>query len=336
MVTDTRRRPIQLISVCVSTYRRPGQLGQLLQRLDQQLTNGLFNFSIVVVDNDAAETARSIVESWAGRLRVPILYGVEPRQNIALARNASVAMATGELLAFVDDDEEPSSEWLLRLYEVLIEYGADGVIGPVVPRFEKGAPFWAVNGGVFQRPTFKTGEVIHWKAAATNNALVKRELLLELEGPFRPQFGAGGEDQDLFRRAMSRGRVVVWSAEALCHEPVPPERTKVAFQLRRALLRGKMALNGPESRRRGILRSAIAVPAYAVALPACLTMGSHVFVTQLVKIFDHLGKLLAACGVDLVGDKYVTEASGRSTNSIEAHSARPDGQACRPGTVERL
>jgi succinoglycan biosynthesis protein ExoM len=88
---DTVTQPRPLISICVCTYRRPRQLEQLLQCLDRQATKGLFNFSIVVVDNDAQESARSVVELWARRSSVPIAYGVEPRQNIALARNASVA-----------------------------------------------------------------------------------------------------------------------------------------------------------------------------------------------------------------------------------------------------
>jgi succinoglycan biosynthesis protein ExoM len=282
-------------------------LQQLLQHLDQQDTKALFTFSIAVVDNDLHESARSTVERWAKGGSARITYGVEPRQNIALARNASVTMATGELLAFVDDDEEPSGDWLRRLYEALIEYEADGVLGPVIPTFEESAPAWAVKGGVFRRTTFKTGKVVDWTAAGIGNALVKREVLLELSGPFQPQFGAGGEDTDFLRRAISRGRVFVWSAEAVCHEPVPPERTRVVFQLRRALLRGKnntLRRSGVGSR--GILKSAIAVPLYAIALPVCLIMGPHVFVTWLVRIFDHLGKLLASCGVDLVGDKYIT------------------------------
>ncbi len=303
---DTAMRPRPLISVCVCTYKRPRQLKQLLQCLDQQNTNGLFSFSIVVVDNDANQSARNVVESCAGQLTVPITYGVEPRQNIALARNASVAMASGELLAFIDDDEEPSSDWLRKLYEVLIGYGVDGVLGPVVPRFEESAPSWAVNGGVFRRPAFATGEILHWRAAGIGNALITREALMELEGPFQPQFGAGGEDRDLFRRAMSRGRVFAWSAEALCYERVPPERTRVTFQLRRALLRGKIALGGPEGSRCGILKSVISVPLYILMLPVCLIIGSHVFVTQLVRSFDHLGKVLAACGINLVDDKYIS------------------------------
>ena len=106
---------------------------------------------------------------------------------------------------------------------------------------------------------------------------------------------------------MARGRVFVWSAEAVCHEHVPPQRTRVAFQLRRALLRGKIALRGDRAGWRSILKSALAVLLYAIALPICLLLGSHVFVTYLVKIFDHLGKLLATCGIDLVGDTYISE-----------------------------
>jgi len=85
-----------------------------------------------VVDNDTPQSARSVVESWEKRLSVPIAYGVESRQNIAVARNASVAMATGGLVAFIDDGEEPSTDWLWKLYETLIEYEVDGVVGPVV------------------------------------------------------------------------------------------------------------------------------------------------------------------------------------------------------------
>jgi glycosyltransferase involved in cell wall biosynthesis len=299
----TQTKP--LISICVCTFRRPELLNKLLGLLYQQDTKGLFQFSIVVVDNDADQSARCVVASWAERSSVPIAYAVEPEQSIALARNACVAMASGELVAFVDDDEEPATDWLLRLYEALNNYGSDGVIGRVIPKFRDDAPRWAVRSKIFERSSFKTGEVVDWTDTATNNALVKREILRELEGPFRPQFGAGGEDRDLFRRAMLRGRVFVWSADAVCDEPVPAERTRVAFQLRRALLRGKIALQGPGGTWRGILKSAIAVPIYVFVLPICLAMGSHVFFTYLVRSFDHLGKLLAACGIDVVGEKYI-------------------------------
>jgi succinoglycan biosynthesis protein ExoM len=305
-ITETSNPLIPLISICVCTYRRPEQLEQLLKMLDQQATKGLFRFSIVIVDNDSRQSARSTVELWVERARVPVTYGVEPRQNIAIARNASVAMATGDLVAFIDDDEEPSGDWLCTLYQTLLAHHADGVLGPVFPKFEESAPAWAVKGQVFRRPGFKTGTAIHWSITGTGNVLLRREVLQGLDGPFNPQLGAGGEDTDLFRRAMERGQVFVWSAEAVCHERVPPERTRVSFQLRRALLRGKIAVRGHRASWQGIVKSAIALPLYAATLPVCLIMGSHVFVTYLVRSFDHLGKLLASCGIDLVGDKYIS------------------------------
>jgi succinoglycan biosynthesis protein ExoM len=297
---------IPLISVCVCTYKRPALLEQLLNKLSQQMTKGLFQFSVLVVDNDAKESARSTVESWEKRTNFSVTYRVEPQQNIAVARNASVALATGELVAFIDDDEEPSEDWLYTLYQALLKYDADGVLGPVLPKFEKGAPTWAVKGQVFQRPGFETGTVIHWSITGTGNVLLWRNVLQELDGPFNPQLGAGGEDTDLFRRAMAQGRKFVWSAEAVCQERVPPERTRISFQLRRALLRGKIAARGHRVGWRGVIKSLIAVPIYAASLPICLVMGSHVFVTYLVRGFDHLGKLLASCGIDLVGERYIT------------------------------
>jgi len=297
---------IPMISICVCTYKRPALLNQLLDKLSQQVTKELFRFSVLVVDNDAKESARSTVESWAKRANLSVTYRVEPQQNIAVARNASVSLATGELVAFIDDDEEPSDDWLYTLYQALLKYGADGVLGPVLPKFEEGAPTWAVKGQVFQRPGFKSGTLIHWSITGTGNVLLWRKVLQELDGPFNPQLGAGGEDTDLFRRAMAQGRKFVWSAEAVCQERVPPERTRISFQLRRALLRGKIAVRGHRAGWRGIMKSAIAVPLYAASLPICLVMGSHVFVTFLVRGFDHLGKVLASCGIDLVGEKYVT------------------------------
>jgi hypothetical protein len=55
-------------------------------------------------------------------------------------------------------------------------------------------------------------------------------------------------------------------------------------------------------------------------------MGSHVFVTYLVRSFDHLGKLLATCGIDLVFDRYVTEANDLTGNSIAVNGERCCGQ----------
>ena len=293
------------ITVCVCTYRRPEWLDRLLSGLVRQQTGGRFDYSIAVVDNDRAESARATAERRARQSSVTIGYWVEREQNIALARNLAVARATGDYVAFIDDDEEPFERWLLSLYTTLARYEVDGVLAPVEPRFEAAAARWAVRSGIFHRPRFATGQPIDWRVTGTGNVLLKRTVLLTLGEPFRRQFASGGEDVDFFRRAMDAGYVFIWDDTAVVYETVPVERTRLWFQLRRALLRGKVAMRGPSGRWPGVLKSALACGVYTLMLPVFLVRGPHVFVKYLIKDFDHLGKLMALCGIDAAGDKYL-------------------------------
>jgi succinoglycan biosynthesis protein ExoM len=296
------------ICVCLCTYKRPHLLPELLSALEKQDTHGRFGHSIVVVDNDAKESAREIVESFARQAGIPVQYHVEAVQSIALARNRSVACASGEFAAFVDDDEIPIGEWLYRMHSTLEEYRVDGVFGPVEPVFATKPPIWMVKAGLFDRPTYeRTGSRISWRRSGMGNVLVRRSVLDALSGPFDPAFGSGGEDVDFFRRAMDAGKVFVWCGEATVHETVPAERTRLWFQVRRALLRGEASARGRAGTGLGIMKSMAATGVYTVALPFLLLGGRHVLVKYAIKDLDHIGRLLGACGVSVVRDKYVTE-----------------------------
>lgn len=105
------------ISVCVLTYKRPDFLKRLLGDLAKQETAGRFTYSIVVADNDGQGSAEALVSDFAAASAVPVTYCVEPQQNISLARNTAIANATGDFIAFIDDDEFPAKRWLLTLFE---------------------------------------------------------------------------------------------------------------------------------------------------------------------------------------------------------------------------
>ena len=95
----------QHITVCVCTFQRPHLLRRLLEKLGEQDFGSLFTYSIVVADNDRLRSAEPVVAEFATISPIPISYCVEPRQNIALARNKAIENATGQFLAFIDDDE---------------------------------------------------------------------------------------------------------------------------------------------------------------------------------------------------------------------------------------
>ena len=299
-------QPLPHIAVCICTYQRPGLLRRLLEGLVGQDTDGQFTYSIVVVDNDQARSAEAGIAEFSRGSSVPIKYCVEPRQNIALARNKAIEAAEGGFVAFIDDDEFPTKQWLLTLFKTCRERQVDGVLGPVKPHFDVQPPKWVIAGKFYDRPSYPTGLVIDGKKGRTGNVLLKKQVFAGQDSPFRPEF-LTGEDQDFFGRMIDKGHVFIWCHEALAYEVVPPIRWNRTYMLRRALLRGATSRLHDKFGARDIATSIIAVPAYIVALPFALTLGQGRFMTYLVSLFDHIGRLLALVGIIPIRDTYVTQ-----------------------------
>jgi succinoglycan biosynthesis protein ExoM len=295
---------VKHICVCICTYKRPVLLGRLLDHLKVQKTDSAFTFSVVIADNDEDQSASGTVEAFAATSGIDAKYCVEPRQNIALARNRVVENARGDYLAFIDDDEFPENDWLLRLYRTCEQYKVDGVLGPVKRHFDDTPPAWLLKSKFYDRRVNPTGMPVHWLEARTGNVLLRREVIAPGETPFRPEYRAG-EDQDFFRRKIEDGRHFIWSSDAVAYEVVPPARWKRSYLLRKGLLRGATAALQPNCGPFNIAKSCVAVLLYALALPFALLLGQHVFMTLLVKLCDHLGKLLAVVGINPVQEQYV-------------------------------
>jgi len=296
--------PIKHISVCVCTYKRPQFLRKLLDELAAQETGGLFTYSIVVADNDQSRSAEIVVSDFRAASNVPVTYCMEPQQSIALTRNKAVENASGDYIAFIDDDELPERRWLQTLLTACDKYGVDGVLGPVKPSFEDGAPRWIVKGKFYDRPCYQTGFVLAHGQTRTGNVLIKEHALRDTDSPFRPEFRAG-EDVDFFRRAIEKGRVFIWCNEAAVYEAVPPQRWKRMYLLRKALLRGACAALRPTTGVRDITASVVAIPIYGLALPFAALLGQHRSMDLLVRLCHHLGKLLALLGINPIAEPYI-------------------------------
>jgi succinoglycan biosynthesis protein ExoM len=292
--------PIPHISVCVCTCQRPQLLKRLLTELLHQETAGLFTYSIVVADNDASESAKPVVKEVARTNPVKITYCVETRRNIALVRNKALEYATGNLVAFIDDDEWPTEDWLRNLFRTWMNSGSSGVLGPVVPHYETEPPHWVQVGRFHERPRYATGFELDWSECRTGNVMFAKKILTHLREPFRSQFGTTGEDKDFFRRLIEAGHKFVWCDEAVVYETVPPVRLKRAFMLQRALVRGAHFSKHPQGRVFGIVKSIVAVPTYTLMLPFLQLVGHHHFMRYMIKWCDHTGRLLAVLGVKLI------------------------------------
>jgi O-antigen biosynthesis protein len=102
------------ISVVICTRDRPDQIKKCLNRLAQQEYP---RYEVVVVDNaPTSDALREVVEGHlAGDAK--FRYRVEPRPGLSWARNAGIAAATSDVIAFLDDDDEPDAHWLTGIAE---------------------------------------------------------------------------------------------------------------------------------------------------------------------------------------------------------------------------
>jgi Glycosyltransferases, probably involved in cell wall biogenesis len=294
------------ISICVCSYKRPHLLKRLLLKLNQQETANLFTYSVVVSDNDEEKSGAAVVAKVSSICKVPIRYCVEPRRNIALARNKAIENAEGAYVALIDDDEFPEPTWLLTLYQNLCEYRVDGVLGVVRRHFEEIPPEWFRKSGIYSRKVNPTGTLVRWKESRTGNALLKRGMFVFDPAPFRPEFRAG-EDQDFFRRKIEAGYKFIWSADAIVSETIPPARWKRSYILRKAVLQGATFALQPTCTWTNIVKSLIAVPLYLLALPFTLLIGQQYFMQLLIKICDHSGKVLMRAGINPIREEYVSD-----------------------------
>ena len=295
------------IAVCICTYKRPLFLQRLLDELGVQETGGGFTYSIVVADNDHQRSAEAVVLTFASASQIPIKYCVEPRQGIPLVRNKAIENAEGDFVALIDDDEFPTRTWLQTLFTACTKYGVDGVLGPVKRHFDEEPPKWVVKGNFYQRETYRTGLVIDWTKGRTNNTLLRKQIFEGSAHAFDPEIRTG-EDMDFFRRMIEKGHAFIWCNEAVVYEVVPPVRWKRTFMVRRALLQGRFVpVVDPAFGARAFAKSLIAVFVYTAALPVALILGHHRFMALVVKLFYHLGSLLALLGINPIKVPYVTE-----------------------------
>ncbi|HUZ12815.1 MAG TPA: glycosyltransferase family 2 protein [Caulobacteraceae bacterium] len=230
------------VSIVIPTQRRLQGLARAARSTFAQQGVDPAGLELVVVDNDAVASAAGVVEALAAEAPFAVRYVHEPAAGVANARNAGVAAARGELIAFLDDDEEASGGWLAALLDVQARHGADVVFGPVRARAD-----WLEVGhrAYFEHFFSRSGpsqscDLDHYYGCG--DSLVRRAALPDRERPFsavRNQIG--GEDDLLFGAMQRAGARFAWAAQAWVWEDPAPERLTLRYTALRAFAYGQGA-----------------------------------------------------------------------------------------------
>lgn len=216
----TRQRPI-LLSQCLES----------IQDLDIPDQSGLM---IVIVDNDDTASARGLVEDFQRENpNLAVYYLHEPRQGIALARNAILRFARNHLsdwIVMLDDDQHVPHSWLLDLFAAQFKTGADVVKSSVTYHYPDPLPRWA----------FPKTKPHKWRLnadlATTNGVLFSGALIdpHDFGLRFREAYNlSSGEDRDFFKSARRGGALIVHTPDAVAYEMLPPSRLTFMAQVQR-------------------------------------------------------------------------------------------------------
>ncbi|MGA5299023.1 glycosyltransferase [Nucisporomicrobium flavum] len=220
------------ITVVICTRERPGALARCL---DSLLAQDYPDFRVLVVDNAPATDATAEVVRSAGR-RGPVTYLMEPKGGLSFARNAAVAAAPGEILAWIDDDEYADPNWLAEIARALADHPeADVVSGVIVPaELETQAQLWFEQFGGHSkgrgfRPDVFSPATAHRQSPlyplppfGTGANMTFRPGVIERIGGWDTALGAGtpamgSEDTLAFTQVLVGGGTIVYQPTAVTH-----------------------------------------------------------------------------------------------------------------------
>ena len=219
------------VDIAVCTYRRV-ELDRTLRSLAALDIPAGIRIRIIVADNDVTPSARARVDAMRTAVPFDITYAHCPASNISIARNTCLDHATGDFLAFIDDDETASPGWLAALLTTAEATGADAVLGPARAIYMESAPAWMKRGDFHSTlPVRVRGRI---ETGYTCNVLLRRRATSLTNGRFNLALGrTGGEDTEFFTHMTRGGGTIAFAPEAWVDDPVPENRASLSWLAKR-------------------------------------------------------------------------------------------------------
>lgn len=201
------------LSLVLATYGRTTELSVLL---DSLITQRYREFEVLIMDQNPDNRLVDIIEKYKG-LGLFIAHERLSKPSLSQARNRGLQIATGDIVAFPDDDcwyEPDTIKHMLTGFEA--NASLDGIIG-----------HWVEQAAAQNRiPRTELLSNDEWRRFRGGNAssitlFIKRNLFSRLGG-FDERFGVGcwygaGEETDFVLRALASGAKLQSTPEVRVH-----------------------------------------------------------------------------------------------------------------------
>lgn len=194
------------VSVIVPVYNGLPDLEVQLEALAAQDYAG--EFEVIISDNGSTDGVREHLERSTWDLDIRWIDSSDVR-GTPHARNAGIAAARGEFLAFTDQDDAVYPNWLTALALAAEHYDAVGGAIEVETLNSPEVASWRIVPAPAER--FETSYLPY--AHGNNFGMWRR--VVEQVGPFDEEFLGGGEDADLSWRIQEAGLTLGHAPDAM-------------------------------------------------------------------------------------------------------------------------
>ena len=259
------------LSVVVPTYNRSVLLRAALASLLRAPLPPNMDLQIIVVDNNSKDDTAAVVAEIQREASRPIQYILEKRQGSSHARNAGVAAASGDVVGFIDDDEEIEESWYEVVGREFTDPATEFIGGPYLPKWVSAIPDWlppgyhAVIGAIPPKPrAFYDHRFV---GVLTGGNAVLRRSVFDRVGTYSPHLGRSDkgllseEDAEFYRRLQRAGIQGVYVPELLIHHYIAPERLTRSYHRRWAYWRA-VSQGVLDREQRQAVRYLLGVPRY--------------------------------------------------------------------------
>jgi glycosyltransferase involved in cell wall biosynthesis len=237
------------LTVCIPTVR-PTRLSYAVQSIIAQTWP---DWELLIVGQGADPELERACQSLR-QLDRRIRYLHLERKGISRARNAGLLAATGDIIAFTDDDCEAAPDWLETLATLFAQHPQVGMIGgalvaPPVSRWKLESCISLTPPELLYDPASGEQAPPGWSWVGANFAI--RKAIVEQVGLFDEWLGVGAsrfaaaEDVDYNMRVLAAGVSVLCTPTAVVRHTYGARRgVKQYLRMTWAYARGNAGLDG--------------------------------------------------------------------------------------------
>ena len=223
------------LSLIIATYNRSEQLMITLESVaSQQCSCGAWE--CIVVDNNSKDDTRERIERFAAKHpELNLRYVFEQKQGLSHARNAGIMASTGDIVAFIDDDERIVAQFV-EAYITLFDNYPDAMAagGKIIAEYPTGRPRWMSHYTelpIANPMDFGEGIMLFPRGRIPGGGnMAMRRRVFDTIGMFDTSLGRtgkkliGGEESDLFERMAKHSMRCYYQPQAVMYHIIPQEK----------------------------------------------------------------------------------------------------------------